>query len=157
MGYRLVYDISKTWQTVLRNILLLISVFLDFVMIYNLVKAILISNIYWINFSFAIVISIFLRIIAIHLCSKIEYEIYNDIFTIKRHYILYTKNVLNCNTGDITSVQLSSSNSCELTHSKNYINISDSTSPLYYIKTKNKGNFICNIDEYMNASIMKGE
>ena len=112
MGYRLMYDISKTWQVVLRNILLLISVVIDFIMIYNVIRSLLISNMHWIAVSICIVSSLILRIIAIHLCSKIEYEIYNDVFTIKRHYILYSKIILKCDITEINDIKNNLHKSC---------------------------------------------
>ena len=156
MGYRLVYDLSKIWQVVLRNILLLLSVGADFFVGYNIFTAIAINSIDWLFVILFIAISGTMRVIAIHLCYKIEYEIYEEIFTIKKQYILYSKTLLKCNVCELTQVQIQKKHSAIISTTINIVDLTDETSVKYNVFTTNNGNYICNLDEYMHSELTKG-
>ena len=154
MGYRLEFDLSKTWQVVLRNFMFIISIILDLVMIFNIFRAIMIDSIHIVEVVLCLVASISLRSIAIHLCSKIEYEVFNETFVIKRHYVLYNKTILKCNISEIIHVDISDSITSDIPTKLTLLDISDETSIKYNVTT-NKTNYLCNLDEYMHSRLIE--
>lgn len=154
MGYRLEYDLSKTWQVVLRNFTFLICIILDLIMIFNIVRAIMIDSMHSIDVVLCLVASVSLRAFAIHLCSNIEYEIFDETFVIKRKYILYSKKILDCHISKIAFVNIADNIICDMPTDLTRIDISDETSIKYNIYTGNI-NYICNIDEYMHSRLIE--
>lgn len=165
MYYRLVSDASNRLTRGIKIFLLMLGILTDIGVIFSLVFALVGAHIYWAAFAVCLSLSIVLRVFAVNLTYKVECKLQNGQLIISKLYPHKNKVIFKENLGDFEAFAIADDSQRDKIvqdianrqgKQPNIINLLCENSQKYVFFAEDKL-VICNADNYIYATSLKGE
>lgn len=156
MFYRLVYKKKSAYSETLKIILLIAGLLCDIATVSMFIFAVLGAYLYFAFLLGSLAFGIFFRIAALTLVYDVEYKLQDGYLAISKIYPNKTKQLMREQLQNLEVREYNSEEYVDIDKNKNIINLRVNKTQCY-ILSDGKHNYLCNLDKYLYACILKGE